>query len=334
MSYYTYPLNNTTYQLYNVIYISTGLAKELLPEIRSFATAYPIVEQLIIDIDKLPQLDIYLEARQLLCTDHYGDCEPPGATAMRCMRHLPETTSIVGQLKRRGKSSFDIAPAAAAAAAAQMAAHRAQSYSAMPMSRVTHAHTDVAFGIQSGAGSSAAWRSESGQSIPQNHHSRLSLSSSVAGEAAAARHAQRRGSRHSLGTARSREVIQPGIPLDRARTATDGPYRICRNGCDGVHIHNETNGNDALNHSHESADTNANNNATLQRPQVQLISSQPVQDAMQQFCERNLQGIKRYMNAIFVKYPLPQKCVIEERKSKKYCKLCFGCQERSPVSIH
>ena len=54
-----------------------------------------------------------------------------------------------------------------------------------------------------------------------------------------------------------------------------------------------------------------------------------MRDTVQHFCEKHLDKIKAYMEKLCVKIPLPVKCTIEERKSRKTAKLHFACQDRS-----
>lgn len=49
-------------------------------------------------------------------------------------------------------------------------------------------------------------------------------------------------------------------------------------------------------------------------------------DTLQQFCEKHIESIKSFMFKVFVKIPLPEKCTIEEKRTKKVAKLHFICQ--------
>ncbi|XP_055333624.1 protein melted-like [Paramacrobiotus metropolitanus] len=60
--------------------------------------------------------------------------------------------------------------------------------------------------------------------------------------------------------------------------------------------------------------------------QPQVIQVVPIHDAVYQFCDRNLEKIRKYMASVFVKFPLPARCSVEQHKSHKYCKLYFSCQ--------
>ena len=62
--------------------------------------------------------------------------------------------------------------------------------------------------------------------------------------------------------------------------------------------------------------------------------SYPMRDAVQHFCEKHIDKIKSYMQKVFVKIPLPVKCTIEERKSKKVAKLHFVCQGKGDHCLY
>lgn len=55
----------------------------------------------------------------------------------------------------------------------------------------------------------------------------------------------------------------------------------------------------------------------------------PARDGMRTFCEKHLDKVKAYMERFNVRLPLPIKCTIEQRKSKKVAKLHFTCDLRS-----
>jgi len=62
---------------------------------------------------------------------------------------------------------------------------------------------------------------------------------------------------------------------------------------------------------------------------MSVFEPYPMRDTVQHFCEKHLDKIKAYMEKLSVKIPLPVKCTIEERKSRKIAKLHFACQDRS-----
>uniref|UniRef100_A0A2R5LGS9 Putative ph domain protein melted n=1 Tax=Ornithodoros turicata TaxID=34597 RepID=A0A2R5LGS9_9ACAR len=73
------------------------------------------------------------------------------------------------------------------------------------------------------------------------------------------------------------------------------------------------------------------------RPSSQRISvfePYPMRDAVQHFCEKHLDKIKAYMQVVFVKLPLPSKCTIEERKSRKHAILQFACQGKGEHCLY
>ncbi|KAF2361057.1 Pleckstrin domain [Trinorchestia longiramus] len=59
-----------------------------------------------------------------------------------------------------------------------------------------------------------------------------------------------------------------------------------------------------------------------------------MKDTVQHFCEKHREKIKAYMQKVFVKLPLPVKCLIEERKRRKYAKLFFGCQGKGEHCLY
>uniref|UniRef100_T1ISD9 PH domain-containing protein n=1 Tax=Strigamia maritima TaxID=126957 RepID=T1ISD9_STRMM len=85
---------------------------------------------------------------------------------------------------------------------------------------------------------------------------------------------------------------------------------------------------------------NNNNIITIGNPissnfqRMSVFEPYPMRDAVQHFCEKHLDKIKAYMQKIFVKLPLPVKCTIEERKSKKHAKLHFACQGRGTHCLY
>lgn len=71
-----------------------------------------------------------------------------------------------------------------------------------------------------------------------------------------------------------------------------------------------------------------------QQNRVSVFEPYPMRDAVQHFCEKHIDKIKTYMQKIFVKIPLPVKCTIEERKSKKVAKLHFVCQGKGEHCLY
>ncbi|XP_043219639.1 protein melted-like [Amphibalanus amphitrite] len=59
---------------------------------------------------------------------------------------------------------------------------------------------------------------------------------------------------------------------------------------------------------------------------ISVFEPYQMRDTMQHFCEKHLDKIKEYMQKVMVRLPLPVKCTIEERKSRKQAKLHFVCQ--------
>uniref|UniRef100_A0A131XW49 Putative ph domain protein melted n=1 Tax=Ixodes ricinus TaxID=34613 RepID=A0A131XW49_IXORI len=67
---------------------------------------------------------------------------------------------------------------------------------------------------------------------------------------------------------------------------------------------------------------------------ISVFEPYPMRDAVQHFCEKHLDKIKAYMQTIFVKLPLPSKCTIEERRSKKHAILQFACQGKGEHCLY
>lgn len=67
---------------------------------------------------------------------------------------------------------------------------------------------------------------------------------------------------------------------------------------------------------------------------ISVFEPYPMRDAVQHFCEKHLDKIKAYMQVIFVKLPLPSKCTIEERKSRKHAILQFACQGKGEHCLY
>lgn len=80
--------------------------------------------------------------------------------------------------------------------------------------------------------------------------------------------------------------------------------------------------------------TNSGNWSPSGTQRISVFEPSPMRDAIQHFCKKHLDKIKSYMQHVFVKIPLPVKCVIEERKAKKHAKLHFACQGRGEHCLY
>uniref|UniRef100_A0A6A7G114 Protein melted-like n=3 Tax=Hirondellea gigas TaxID=1518452 RepID=A0A6A7G114_9CRUS len=67
---------------------------------------------------------------------------------------------------------------------------------------------------------------------------------------------------------------------------------------------------------------------------VSVFEPFAMKDTVQHFCEKHRDKIKTYMQKVFVKLPLPVKCLIEERKRRKYAKLFFSCQGKGEHCLY
>lgn len=59
-----------------------------------------------------------------------------------------------------------------------------------------------------------------------------------------------------------------------------------------------------------------------------------MRDTIQHFCEKHLDKIKAYMVSTSHRLPPPAKCIIEERRAKKFAKLHFACQARGDHCLY
>ncbi|KAH9415028.1 Pleckstrin y domain [Dermatophagoides pteronyssinus] len=68
--------------------------------------------------------------------------------------------------------------------------------------------------------------------------------------------------------------------------------------------------------------------------QITVFEPYPMRDAVQHFCEKHNDKIKTYMQKVLVKIPLPVKCTIEEKRSKKIAKIYFACQAKGEHCLY
>lgn len=67
---------------------------------------------------------------------------------------------------------------------------------------------------------------------------------------------------------------------------------------------------------------------------ISVFEPYPMQDAVKHFCDKHLDKIKAYMERLMARLPLPVKCTIEERRSKKHAKVHFTCQGKSEFCLY
>ena len=84
----------------------------------------------------------------------------------------------------------------------------------------------------------------------------------------------------------------------------------------------------------DKSSNSSNEPQMVQQNRVSVFEPYPMRDAVQHFCEKHIDKIKAYMQKVFVKIPLPVKCTIEERKSKKVAKLHFVCQGKGEHCLY
>ncbi|XP_058121910.1 protein melted [Anopheles ziemanni] len=74
--------------------------------------------------------------------------------------------------------------------------------------------------------------------------------------------------------------------------------------------------------------------ATSVNQRMSVFEPYPMRDTIQHFCEKHLDKIKAYTEAVAQQIPPPAKCIIEERRAKKMAKLHFACQVRGPHCLY
>ncbi|XP_030386427.1 protein melted [Scaptodrosophila lebanonensis] len=77
-----------------------------------------------------------------------------------------------------------------------------------------------------------------------------------------------------------------------------------------------------------------NANSVLDQRMSTFEPYQIMRDPVQQFCEKNFNSIKSYMDEVSQHLPPPTRCSIEERRTKKVAKLHFACQIRGPHCLY
>ncbi|XP_053666777.1 protein melted [Anopheles marshallii] len=75
-------------------------------------------------------------------------------------------------------------------------------------------------------------------------------------------------------------------------------------------------------------------NASSTTTRMSVFEPYPMRDTIQHFCEKHLDKIKSYTEAVAHRIPPPAKCIIEERRAKKMAKLHFACQVRGPHCLY
>lgn len=76
------------------------------------------------------------------------------------------------------------------------------------------------------------------------------------------------------------------------------------------------------------------NDPTKMDTRLNVFEPYPMRDTVLHFCEKHIDKIKTYMQKVFVKIPLPVKCTIEERKSKKMARIYFACQGKGEHCLY
>jgi hypothetical protein len=76
------------------------------------------------------------------------------------------------------------------------------------------------------------------------------------------------------------------------------------------------------------------NNGLAASQRISVFEPYPMQDAVKHFCDKHLDKIKAYVERLTARLPLPVKCTIEERRSKKHAKVHFTCQGKSEYCLY
>ncbi|XP_053677160.1 protein melted [Anopheles nili] len=79
---------------------------------------------------------------------------------------------------------------------------------------------------------------------------------------------------------------------------------------------------------------NASSTSATVNQRMSVFEPYPMRDTIQHFCEKHLDKIKSYTEAVALRIPPPAKCIIEERRAKKMAKLHFACQVRGPHCLY
>ena len=79
---------------------------------------------------------------------------------------------------------------------------------------------------------------------------------------------------------------------------------------------------------------NIGSNSLAVSQRISVFEPYPMNDAVKHFCDKHLDKIKAYMERLMARLPLPVKCTIEERRSKKHAKVHFTCQGKSEYCLY
>ncbi|OWA51536.1 Protein melted [Hypsibius exemplaris] len=283
---------------------------------------------------------------------YYGGTMDFGDLAAGQRAQMPRTSPFTSRIHGLGKSSVEMRQTMATVAASSNRP-RPQFYgsaSHVPMRLTTDVSPRTLGSSNGSVGANAKASQHSLQSRNNSRHSLVSSGFLSTANQKDSRHSIFTGNRATgqfLGKGSSTELsaknmtLIPSLSPIYSRTGDDVPLTGVE-ACDSLQqpLPTFTLENPSLSKSTDAIYTRSRRNSRhggslAPRPrsrlletgnQPQVIQVVPIHDAVYQFCERNLEKIRKYMQSVLVRFPLPVRCAIEQHKSRKQCKLFFACQ--------
>ncbi|XP_016924743.4 protein melted isoform X2 [Drosophila suzukii] len=125
----------------------------------------------------------------------------------------------------------------------------------------------------------------------------------------------------------------PALPQSSSNGHAKSVMKLPVNGNSEVVVSGPTT-NVAPRRSDNTSRTLLNANSVMDQRMSTFEPYQIMRDPVQQFCEKNFNSIKSYMDEVSQHLPPPTRCSIEERRTKKVAKLHFACQIRGPHCLY
>ncbi|XP_032573446.1 protein melted isoform X3 [Drosophila sechellia] len=125
----------------------------------------------------------------------------------------------------------------------------------------------------------------------------------------------------------------PALPQSASNGHAKSVMKLPVNGNSEVIVSGPTT-NVAPRRSDNTSRTLLNANSVMDQRMSTFEPYQIMRDPVQQFCEKNFNSIKSYMDEVSQHLPPPTRCSIEERRTKKVAKLHFACQIRGPHCLY
>ncbi|XP_017071287.1 protein melted isoform X2 [Drosophila eugracilis] len=125
----------------------------------------------------------------------------------------------------------------------------------------------------------------------------------------------------------------PALPQSSTNGNAKSVMKLPINGNSEVIVSGPTT-NVAPRRSDNTSRTLLNANSVMDQRMSTFEPYQIMRDPVQQFCEKNFNSIKSYMDEVSQHLPPPTRCSIEERRTKKVAKLHFACQIRGPHCLY